>query len=343
VRHVLVATALIALAGFANAQDAPESRVHFAEIVLAGPLRKVEIDYADGSGATLALELRAGETRTLNLALPIPAGGVALEPRVTVEGTGTAHVEPPASPQHGTEPAWTRVPRSIRQRPLPPPDSGEEGAGGPPLAAWLFACAGFALALRWRDRGALALLAGAAGGGAAFTVAELDAQPHRDRSVLEGVADSPVWLKVRVGAGRLVAPTELAAGWIETRPARAPLRLRASDGPRGLEGTLESPRAAIYRLDVLELGIGRASRAGPNGLATFVRTWVRDPDGSWTRRGAWRAGESLPAAVAGAGEPPSWIQPALPLGAGILIAEQDAEPARTDDPAPDAWVRLVGF
>jgi hypothetical protein len=337
----LAAVGVAGLAGLARTQDAPENRVQLAEIALVGPLRKVEIDYADGSGATLEIEVRAGERRTLSLALPIPAGGAQLEPRIAVDGAGTARIDWHGSQQQGTEPAWARVPMSLRQRPLPPaPASG--GGAGPPLAAWFLACAGFALALRWRDRGVLALLGGAAGGAAAFTVAELDSEPIRDRVVLEGVADSPIWLNVRVGAGRLDAPTDLASAWIETRPVRAPLRMRAREGPRGVEGTLESPRGAIYRLAGIELGTGLAARAGPNRLASFVRTWVRDPDGTWTRRGAWSSGESLPGADDGEGEPPSWIQPALPLGAGILIAEQAPDPALAERGA-ETWVRLVGF
>ncbi len=340
--RALAAAVLAALAGFARAQEVPENRVQFAQIELAGPLRKVELDYADGSGATLAIALRAGERRTLGIALPIPFGGRELEPRIAVDGSGTARIERRGPQQQGTEPAWARVPMSLRQRPLPPaPSSGE--AAGPPLAAWLLACAGFALALRWRDRGVLTLLAGAAGGAAALTVAELDSEPRLDRVVLEGVADSPVWLSVRVGAGRLEAPAELASGWIETRPSRAALRLRAAEGPSGVPGTLDAPRAAIYRLDVIELGTGRVARAGPNRLASFVRTWVRDPDGTWTRRGSWSLGELLPAAAVGEGEPPSWIQPALPLGTGILIAEQAPDPSEDGDRAPQTWVRCVGF
>lgn len=328
----------LALAGPLGAQDVPESRVRRAEIALEGPLEQVEIAFPDGSGAVLELELGEGERRTLNVPLPMPAGSPQLAPRIDVAGSGTARVTSDPGIDPLASEAWTRLPIGLRQRPLPPaPDSRD--AASPPLAAWLLACAGFALALRARDRGVLALVAGALGGGAAFAAAWVGQGVRSELVLLEGVADSPFWLRVRTAEGKLDLPVDLGAARIETHPARAALRLRAREGPRGLATSLESAQAAIYQIEVEELGRERLTRAGSNDFASFSRVWVRDPDGSWSSRGAWDLGSGLPSAEPAAGVPPSWIQPALPLGTGILIAERVAE----GDGSLQTWVRLVGF
>jgi hypothetical protein len=328
-----------ALAGVASAQVAPESRVRRAEIALQGPLERVEIAFADGSGAVLELALRAGERRSMSLPLPVPAGGADLEPRVDVQGDGSAIVAPSASVEPAAIEAWSRLPIALRQRPLPPAPDSRDGASTP-WAAWLLACAGFALALRARERGALALLAGALGGGAAFAAASMGDDARSELVLLEGTADSPLWVRVRAAEGRLEVPADLGAARIETRPARAALRLHVAEGPQGLRCSLESGQAAIYLVDVQEFGRGRLTRADPNDLAPLARAWARDPDGTWTFRGAWDAGALLGPPEPVAGEPPSWIQPALPLGTGILIAEQAGAAAGG---GPRTWVRLVGF
>jgi hypothetical protein len=341
-RVVVVALASTALlASSAGAQALPESRVRVSLVALEGPLRGVEMTHSDGSGARIELSLVEGESRTLRLPLPVPVGAQDVEPRIEVDGLGSARILPSTvATGDSLMQAAARLPMSLRQRPLPPPPAARDPSSPPP-AAWLLACAGFSLALRLRARGAHALLAGLAGGGAALAVSAAEQEVHNELVVLEGSADSPMWLRVRTGNGRFALPDPTEAVWIETRPPRAPLDLRVREGAHGLEVALQS-RSAIYQLEPFELGQA-LTRSGPNSITPFERVWVREPDGAWSQRGPWHRGKPLPPADPGESQPPSWIQPALPLGTGILIAKEARETVGVGGMVTERWVRLVGF
>jgi len=344
-RRLASGLVLAALAASSGPAQQP-SRTHLATVELAGPLERVELDFPESSGATLELRLSKGERRTLTLPLAAPGGAPQAIPEVRAIGGGTARFAGwLQSDVARLAQEWERLPPGLRLRPRPPaPES--RGAPEPPAAALLLACAGFLLALRWRSRAIRALSIGALAASAVFAAASRRAPVRTILRLLEGDGASGSWIAV-VAAREHLSVQPSPALRVQTQPARAALRVRVSQ-PRGeLLWSLEAARTTIYQTEVLELASGALTRAGPNRLGALAAAWVREADGEWTRRGRWELGEPLPGPLPGAGDPPGWINPALPLGTGILIGELDPAPSGAEqaygEPRVEAWVRVVGF
>ena len=336
---------LAALGAAAPALADEGTRTPLARVELEGPLEAVDLSFPDGNGTTIALPLAAGERRTLTLPLPAPAIAAQALPVVTVQGAGAARFAGwVGSDVERLSAEWGRLPLGLRRRPRPPAPE-RAHTSGPPLAALLVACAGFLGALRWRRRGPLALAVGALAAAAAYALALPPPATGRELRLLEGDGSSGAWLALRVARERLeLAPA--AALLVETRPPLAPLRVRVEPGPQGPRWILLAPGATIDLLDLAPLEPDLLTRAGTNRLGALTQVWVREADGRWSRRGSWPAGAPLPAALAGPGEPPGWLNPALPMGTGVLLGRRASDPAEAPSgaPAPDAlWVRLVGF
>ena len=328
----LLATALLAAAA------SGDNRLWRAAVELEGPLDAVVLRL-EGSGSTrVEAALLAGEERRLlvplaarvNPTLGPPASWP--EPDVAVEGAGRARF---AGWEPDPEPAfWAGVPRELRSRPRPPLEESEARAGAAALA---LVAAAFALLLGWRRRPRLAALAGLAGAGAVLLV-PLAADPDADRvEVLEGRAAEGLWLRVGAARGSLVLPPE-AAALLEVQPPGVPLAWELQGtGPEPARAG--APGALLYLLERWDPA-GRRPRAGANELGALAAVWIRRADGSLSARGAWRAGEPLPAEPAtGTGPaepPPGWLLAGLPQGTPVLLA-------RRAGPGPPRWVRVSGF
>ena len=341
---LLVLALLAGTSGGGWASQQTPTRVRSGRVALEGPLERAELRFADGSATVLELALAAGERRVLEVPLAPPQVASESEPRIEVRGAGSGAfvgwmVEEAAS----AEQAWGRLPPGLRQRPRPPAPAAPD-AGRPPPAALLLCAAAFLLALRWRGRGGVALPIGA-GGAAALLALTAGQPPSREvLALLEGDGASGRWVAVRVARDRLELPA--GATWrITTEPAQVPLRIAGHDLGGILRWSVESARATLHQTEILDLAPDTLTRAGSNRLGLLERTWVRDPDGRWTRRGRWALGQPLPEALDGPGEPPGWLNPALPMGTGVLIAQRPSaqDPAGPGEARVRGWVRVVGF
>jgi len=339
-----LAAACLALALGVPAAAAEGTRTPLGRVELVGPLQRVELGFPDGSGTTVAIPLASGEHRTLTLPLPSPSVAPDAQPRITVEGVGSARFAGWVGDDlTRLRQEWERLPPGLRLRPRPPALE-DAPQRGPPLAALLVACAAFLLALRLRRRGLAALGVGLVGAAATYALGAPSQASGRELSVLEGDGTSEVWLAVHVGRERLVLEPADALR-LETRPPRAVLDVLVDEGPHGLRWTLRARGATLDRLDLVSLEASVLTREGPNRLGALTQTWVRDGGGTWTRRGPWPAGATLPDALPGPGEPPGWMNPALPMGVGVLVARRSAASAEVEasGKAAERWVRVVGF
>jgi len=330
---------LVAAVGVSPAAAGQQSRTRLARVELAGPLQGAELDYPDGSGASLALELVAGERRTLVVPLAAPTSAPDAAPEIVVGGEGEVRFAGwVQSDVELLESQWRRLSPALRGRPRPAA-LGDPGRSGPSVAALLLTCAGFTLVLRLRRQGLVALGVGALAAAVAYGAAARPASRGEVLRLLEGDGVGGGWLEVRVGRERLTVASAEAA-WVETRPARAALRARVDEAPAGLRWTFMAPRATVVHVGLPALASDTLMRAGPNRLAALDPVWVREADGAWARHGAWDLGAALPEALPGPGEPPGWLNPALPLGTGILVARDASAPQA---PGEQTWVRVVGF
>ena len=311
----------------------PQGRLVSARAICTGPLAGFEIAWPDGSALHATLALAAGEERTLDLRLPLPAAGALGAPRVSADGTGTARLEPwPDARGAAFASAWERLPPGLRLRPPPPPPDRDAGRGRLPPGALLAAAAGLALVLGLRARPRAALGAGALGALLALALAAPLAPDARASEVLEG--DGSAWLLARAARSRLSLDPAGGAR-LDVDPPEAPLAVRGADGA----WEVAAPGALLVERRPVGDVPADALRAERNGLEDLPRCWLRGADGLWSHRGAWARGEPLPGAVEGPA-PPAGLIAGLPQGRAVLLAER-ARPERPDGAL--AWLRVVGF
>lgn len=340
-----LALLLLLLLGWALPPSASPAERHLrrARVSLTGPLDGLEVETVGAGSARLELELAAGERRELVVAcVPSPLSGEE-PPLLKTRGDGAARFEGWIEEDRASEELLaSKLSLGLRSRPLPP--APDPGGGGLPTAGLLVALAAFLFVVKLRARALPALGAGALGAGAVFALAVAPGADGASLRLIELEDRGPWALEVSVARSRLAVP----AGWhgrLATRPALAPVDVALGDGGPGAVWTLEAGAADLVTFVPLHLGPLDLDRAGSNGLAALAEVWLRSTDGEWSRRGAWPLGAGLPGPKAGAGEPPGWLNPALPQGRTVLIARLlDPQALGDGGPARSAtWLRWIGF
>lgn len=315
------------------AQAPVQGRVACARAECSGPLQGFALTWPDGSGVRATLELAAGESRALDLWLPLPAAGAAGEPELEVEGAGSVRLAPwPDARGEAFAAAWGRVAPGLRARPVPPAPEGGAGPGRLPARALLLAGACLALVFGLRRRPVVALGGGALGAGLVLVAAQPFARAAHAVEVLEG--DGSAWLLVRSARSVLVPEAETPAR-VDTSPAEVGLVASLSEGA----WELSAAGAAIVTRRPLAGLAADVLEPARNALEDLPLCWVRGTDGLWSHRGAWPRGAALPGPVDGPAPPAGWIA-GLPQGRVVLLAER-ARSERGD--GARAWVRVVGF
>ena len=310
------------------APHAGQNRAWPFDVLLRGPLERVEIDFGEEGAVRVVGPLLAGEELELTLPAPVRSplgraglGGIAI-PRPRVEGEGSAEVRGWHRPARSADPELWPGEWRIRSRPAVP--GAVPRATGSGLA--LLAVA-FLLGLAWRRsriRGpAVAIVIG----GVLLVVAAGEVPVAGEVRVLE--AGSGSWWEVHAGRDRLEARELL---WLEVLPdGRAvDLEVRLTE-PRTIA---RSPGAVLSRIRPLE-----APGVPDPDLFGWGRpepTWHRAPEGGWSTRGAWRWGEGPPPPAAKpAADPPGWLMAGLPQGVEVLLG-------RFEDDDGGAWLRVTG-
>jgi len=319
VRRLCAAAALLLFAGAAAAQG--PNRCWMGEVLLEGPLARVELDCGPDGRTLLDGALVAGERRTLTVPLPCapPLGldglGAQPPPHVSVEGAGSARWLGFASVQ--PEEGWLRVPPGLRGRPRPPAGS---AAPRVPLSAPLVAAgAAAAAAVLGARRRAARVLAACAGAAVAAALASRGPAAGAPMAVLE--ADLEAGRGVRALAA--AATLELGAG-------PPPLRLEAvpPDQPVELAVDLATGARTVRAAGGLVRFDEEPDPAGA-GRAPLQPAWFRDAQGGWTRFASVAEGRGRPEAGE---DPPGWLRAGLPPGRSVLLGRA----------ADGDWVRLLG-
>ncbi len=322
------------------AQD--PTRLRFARIALEGPLSEATLRLPGGSATRIEIALARGERRALEVPVAPPTSVPAFTPAVTVVGDGQARWEGWNTPDSE---GWDQVLMGLRMRPLPPALEGASGgpAGRPPLGALLLAAGGFVLALRWRARPVAALACGVVGATSVLLAAAPAGSEGRVLRLIEGDAESDRWISVLALRERHACVPDLGLR-LMTVPTDAALEVRVTFDPNP-RWSFEAPHATLYQLELIRGLREDLRREGGHLRLPLTRTWVRDPDGTWSARGPWPLGASLPPARPQGAEPPGWISPALSPGRGILIGHcaPGAELPPTSVPPDETWVRVLGF
>ena len=340
---------LLALAA-SLAGTAGETRAHLARVQLEGPLERVRFVVEPMGETVVEGPLLAGESRALQIPLPLWAPPGSVEPEVVATGNGRAvfagWVDPLGA---GAERAWLALPAGLRARArLPDPE--REPLRAPPLAL-LAVLAGFVLLLSQRRHPARAAAIGVASAVLTGALAFAGTPPPSRLRVLEGDAPSGRWIAVDGARGELALPAELPLR-VESRPARARLVWRVPlAGVRGwLDGEarptwiLRGAGAALFAVSTFEPA--QPVEGSRNAWGDFERAWVRDEAGAaWRQVGPWAFGRPLP--EGGPGDPPGWLVAGLPQGprvfAGLLDPDVGTGSPPRGGPSVAVWVRLTGF
>lgn len=312
-----------------------QERLRIAQVELTGPLESVRLDLGAEGGTTYSTTLRAGETRTVEV--PLPASTGAPDPIVTIAppGAGSAHFAG-WGPDEARRARWEALPPGLRARPRVmalPADIRIE------TAALLTAAALSLVAWSLRRKPAIAIAAVSAGSAGLLTFVLLSENPTRQVTVFEGDVGSPSWLMVQTRRDGWDRQAE-ALLQLEVEPARAFVWLHSI--PPMLYYVLEAPGSVVSAISVFE-DLQRSLTRAENRWDTFKRVWLRESDGTWTYHGYWELGAPLPPARHEQPSlPPGWIQPGLPQGTSVLIAEL-VDPEYRAERFEGAWVRLFGI
>ncbi len=334
-RAALLVVACLGLG--AGAVVAGEAGPPRARVELRGPLSDVTLDFGAAGATRLRGELLPGETRELEVPLPIDAA--LLAPRVSVASGDPAGVRVEPAPRMGST-----FDASLRARPRPPVGA---RAQRPALASLMIVAAGLLVAALARERPRVVVGASLA---AALGVVLLP--PLRDA----GAASVRVY-EADGGTGRWLA-VQAAADAVELDPAR-PFVLEVEPPGARIEWSVElsaatptwrasSPGSRLTLLASFDPAERRLER-DLNAWASLPRVWARSRESGWRPLGPWGLGQGLPGAGAGAGTgggtPPGWLVAALPPGREALVAriETGRAPAVGGWSAPDqAWLRRIG-
>ena len=345
---------LLALAvAFAAPVEAGESRVAYGRYFLRGPLESFELDAGRAGSTTVELELGAGETLEVELAVP-----VLTEPRSGFPAPVVSEGALPDGAQVRFEgwdgprairmrDAWRRVPRGLTARTRPPVAAQRPESRGFELA--LLAAAGL-LGLGLRRRPVPALCVGLAAAAILLARGEPSA-PGSTLAVHEGEVGAD-WIVVVGSWGSASLDEEqrdVPLLRVETSPPDAALRLRI-DLSRGGAVTSVTGDTAVFvvrQLPVIDSSrwvAGHLLRPGQSvsgqsramsssaelheGATHEEREFEHQLDeealranvlGAWFRSAqgtwsTWSGGELQ-------GAPPGWLASGLPQGVGVLLCQ----------------------
>jgi hypothetical protein len=336
---------LLALAAFPCAARAQvETHIERARLALTGPLERVRV-VAGANQTMLEAHLAAGEH--FEIGVPLATSSTDVEPQVEALDGDARNARfvawDPAFASASTA-WWESQSFGLRARPRPSlPGSDAASLGRAPATALLllFAFVPLAIALRRRAK---TLVGVAVVCSAALVAITLRERAKADYArVLEGDGASQRWLAVDCALDTLRMPAATPMR-LALEPAQASVALdttlaTAEHGP----WNLAAARARLWLTtpcDPLE----RKFTPQSNAWGTLEQCWVRAADGAWTARGTWEIGRPLPAARDEPGDPPGWLNPALPMGSSILIGRlAPGSFAGEGAGVGPVWVRLVGF
>jgi hypothetical protein len=329
---VIAALALALVAGVP--QGARENRLHLAHVELIGPLAEATFDLGAMGETRVVGPLAEGERRTALIPLPAWGDPRGAQPEVELDGEGHARfVEWDERGNDELARRWLALPAGLRARPLPVPPAVDRRR--PPEVAVLVVAALFlvGLALRKRPRAGHALgFLGALGVG---VLSAPVGAPPAGVVVHEG-AEGGHWLAVQVARASFETEYDEGTLRVEVLPPRARVRWCVTLG-REREWAASAPGTVFF-------GLGASRFDGPlrtarNDLDGLDEVWVREAGASgWVEHPPWVRGEGL-RLPRGPADPPGWLNPALPMGSGALIARVRPAPFREESD----WIRLVGL
>ncbi|HUR28134.1 MAG TPA: hypothetical protein VM509_08100 [Planctomycetota bacterium] len=317
-------------------------RVAAARIEVNGPCAGISARVEGAGSFELVLDqpLSAGERKTFEVAVPLPASPLSAEwntKLITEALASTAHaalIE--LVPARGLD----GVSAELRARPRAA--LGDHGARLPWSALFVLGAA-FAISLHQRRRivvtSALALFASVA---AVVLVHGLGAPLISAARIVEmrfGELPGEPWLAVEARRG-VLRSDRIADERIEVEPSFAPVHCTTRESSPRFE--LTAPGATFVRSRTLQPGARRLARE-VNAFGAFEASWLREPDGTWRAIGPWRLGDPLPTGKPG--EPPGWLVPALPMGTSVFLgrlAAGELDLAFTGSDPP-TWVRGLGL
>lgn len=326
----------LTLASAFGAQSAP--RWSRAQVELIGPLEALQLVGAR-STTSLTLALAPGERRAA--VVPSFDASFGAAPALTTTGAGSARFAAWDDAYAAAGEAWwQRVAPGLRARPLPRIGEEHNAQFRAPLLALLLALAALPVALATRRRPSVcAACALALAAGVVAAVVRVDQFEPRVR-VLEGDGFGN-WIAVDAAVGELTLDTRLPQRISGERQA---LHFEIAAALDGRDATVRVAGGRLWRALPLEPGERRFARTG-NDWGELSACWLREPDGAWSARGKWPAGQPLPAAEPSLPQdPPGWINPALPQGTSILIGELTPGAYAGDDPRlARVWVRITAL
>ena len=327
----------------------PEERLWYAELRVEGPLQELVLDAGELGSTRLELELLAGESDVLSLPVPVrsPLGVDGLE-RVPLPALATvpdgASVELTGWARQQPAGRVALLPPGMRARPTPsvPGSARQATAGGLLLITTAFACGWLLRKRRWVGPAVASVLS------AGIVLVVWTEGGRRGQTVIvEADLTRGLWIEVRASRDELFGPFDSLrvepAGPIE-------LELRSSLGAERMLQVARAPGRVL---------VGRRPLQGPvrdlgrrrNQLGDFTASFLRGPQGTWTRHGAWPAGSALPEAFGpataseggrpngrevraeGPAQPPGWLAAGLPPGDWVLLGRL----------ADGRWVRATGM
>ncbi len=308
------------LAGAATAS--PQQRVERMEVELEGPLALLRLSVGEAPSTTIAVELEAGERRSLVVPFLSGEAGPVARPHLDPgpEG-GTARVieESRSGPT-----AWDSLPWGLRRRPrpvvAPPPPS-------PGTARLFWVAAALLLVVGLRRRPAVSLACGAVAA-AGIWILPAPEVPESAILVLETDRGSDRGLEVRGAIGTLPFPG-VAPGWLRCTPPTAEAAIVGVERDGELRWSFHAPGARLHFARELPGAVERRLET-----LIFSRVWARDPGGGWHFRESWEpaAGHDAP----GPGSPPpppGWLASGLPQGIPVQLGEA------VDRLGQPVWVR----
>ena len=311
--------------------------VRVAEVDVVGPVSGLVVNSGAAGESRFARAFEAGEK--LRIAGPVPVedaeAPVAPALRWTREESFDAGSIARGSARFAgwredrAAAAIAALPPGLLARPRPPLGAPDVRAS-PAELALLPACFVLGLALR-RRRGASAAV-GVLGAAVVLALGwPRAAATPSTATVLECAAESDAALEVAASFGRVEVPlSDFETCVVEIPDART--RVVWSEIETD-EWSASAAGASIVRLRPFDLGGKRWTRER-NAAFPLAETWVRE-EGTWTARGPWPAGGSIPEPRAGP-PPPGWLQAGLPQGIPILLG-------RVADAHEPHFVRLTGF
>lgn len=333
-------------------QSAPTPpRVALARVEVSGPSRGVESRWPGAGSARIEFvePLTDGERVTVTMAVPRAQPRVpdsvwrqALAQSLGAEGATFL--------DWAEQPVFAALDPELAARPLP------EWLTRAPRAPWsaLFVigaslaivlarrrqwwiCAGVAVAA---SASVVLLVRGESAGAAArlrWVEARFDAPP------------SSPWLALESRRGRFDG-LDPSQGRLELRPEVEAIACTTRIAGRDVQ---EPPRVdvvapgAVWTFSRAFVPSSRRLSRDVNALGSFDVAWLRESDGRWTELGPWALGDELPAG--GAGEPPGWLVPPLPMGVSVFIGRLSTAgglgPLEPDPRDPEAaiWLRGLGL